>query len=135
MASPGEVMKVLVKAWRHNERDSRYMVEANRDLVKRMSAQGATAREIAREIIDIEFPEGEPEELLGQTYAMPEYDWYVVNHEGFIESGWEFIEDAQDRLREIKREGGAGFKVLSLRTLKIHKVDPRDDANWLQAYV
>ena len=55
-----------------------------------------------------------------------DYSFYVVLGDGNIESGWEYREDALDRMNELK-EDGVKSKVLSRRALG---EKPLDDANW-----
>lgn len=133
MAGPAAIIAVLVRRG-YDEHYARYVVVGNKDIVKRMNARGATAGEIATELIKVEGVGQGDDEPLGQTYAMPEYAWYVIHPEGFIESGWEFAEDAQDRLREIRRASGVGYKMLNLHAIRLRRIDPRDDACWLKAY-
>lgn len=54
------------------------------------------------------------------------YVAYVLLPSGKIESGWEYLEDARDRLQEL-REDGIRARVVSARALA---VDPEDKANW-----
>lgn len=55
-----------------------------------------------------------------------DYSFYVVLGNGNIESGWEYREDALDRMNELK-DDGVKSKVLSRRALG---EKPLDDANW-----
>lgn len=55
-----------------------------------------------------------------------DYVCYVVLDDGSIESGWEFKEDANDRVNELK-DDGISSKVVSRRTLGDK---PADNANW-----
>jgi len=62
-----------------------------------------------------------------------DYTHYVVvfrNGQPLIESGWEFREDANDNVREIREATPKiKVKVLSRRAMP---VDPDDNDNWLK---
>ena len=50
-----------------------------------------------------------------------------------INEGFEYPNDAKERIREQKEEGhadGLTFKPLSGRFLKSKGIDPNDDKNW-----
>lgn len=58
------------------------------------------------------------------------YIAYVVTAGMKILSGWEYVEDAKDDLKEWKENGHTGLKVYSKAFLKNRKVDPDDNSNW-----
>jgi hypothetical protein len=61
------------------------------------------------------------------------YTHYVVVSIGgmpFIESGWEYVEDAKDQTKNGNLPDGVKAKVLTKVGLKRGGVDPDNDANW-----
>ena len=58
------------------------------------------------------------------------YRFYVVlDGESKIESGWEYREDAKDRLDEMMEDGVKG-KIFARRALLAMGMNPDDDSNW-----
>lgn len=66
-----------------------------------------------------------------------QYLWYVVdttkNFAGrFIESGWEYQDDAHDRYKELRETFGERFKVASLGAIRKRGVaDTRREEHWI----
>ena len=73
-------------------------------------------------------------EGVGMTPAhnQPGYTHYALDKSTKkIESGWEFAEDAADRVREIKEESpGSNVGVYTLGYLKRSDIDPNDNSHW-----
>jgi len=68
-----------------------------------------------------------------------EYKFYVFV-DGRIESGWEYKEDAQERITDLREEIQQGFSspslrptILTRRTLVQRGLDPKHAASWLHA--
>jgi len=62
------------------------------------------------------------------TYTNKDYRCWVVS-EGKIFSGWEYREDAQDSLDEL-RECGKQGKVLTRKGLERINLNPDNDSDW-----
>lgn len=82
----------------------------------------------------------EPEKIgeINESTNQKDYKFYVVgkNKKGDnkIESGWEFKEDAQDQIAELKDTGISGVKVLQRAGLKKLGLDPDKDSDWGNLY-
>jgi hypothetical protein len=75
---------------------------------------------------------------LNEKTNQPDYKFYVVGKnkkdENKIESGWEYKEDAQDQINELKETGITGVKVLQVTGLKKLGLDPDNDSDWGNLY-
>lgn len=66
-----------------------------------------------------------------------QYLWYVVdttkNFSGrFIESGWDYREDAHDRYKELRETFGSRFVVATLGCIRKHGIaDTRCEEHWI----
>lgn len=73
---------------------------------------------------------------VGESYDNTEYKYYVViknNGKPVIESGYEFVEDAKDRAKEIRSELGRQAKVYTKNGLKTKfSIDSSDDGVWVR---
>lgn len=58
------------------------------------------------------------------------YKYFVVWGSGWIESGWEYKEDALEKLRDLRAGGYKSTKVLQAAALRRLGRDPDDNANW-----
>jgi hypothetical protein len=64
------------------------------------------------------------------SYNQPGYKYYVVNAtERFIDSGWEFREDAIERGVELSEEG-ADARVMTKPRVGSYRMDPDNDNHW-----
>ena len=68
--------------------------------------------------------------LLASKWNRKEYQYYVLlEKEDKIESGWEYLEDAKDRVAELKFDDTRS-RVVTKKTLLMMKKNPEDDSNW-----
>lgn len=75
---------------------------------------------------------GAPTNIFSSNFNQPEYIAYVVV-ENKIESGWEFRDDAIDRMSDMNEEWDRQYKVrvYTKRGLKGINLNPDDNAYWL----
>jgi hypothetical protein len=79
-------------------------------------------------------------EILEKKINQKDYKFYVIitggkdagkKAVGKIESGWEFKEDAQDQVAEIKSADRITAKVLTKQGLKNQGLNPDDNKDWV----
>jgi hypothetical protein len=79
-------------------------------------------------------------QILEKKINQKDYKFYVIitggkdagkKAVGKIESGWEFKEDAQDQVAEIKSADRITAKVLTKQGLKNQGLNPDDNKDWV----
>lgn len=61
--------------------------------------------------------------------SYPRYQFYVVSPEGLIESGWDYLQDARDQIKENAPPGR--WRVVTRRGMARLRIDPDLTTSWL----